>query len=186
MFEYFGHGVYEFGLKDAIGVCLVPYEYYIHPVFLNEAECQEIEQITLRIKRLSAIAKNSSDESLGKELDRLRIKRGSIIEAAENKVVVFEQLFSGLPQQQKKLALVFCTSKNQDQLLDVENVMQRLSIKYRQVTQLESSDATKLEQIIGNFQNGIIDVLLAKKSWMRELIFPRYKMHSFREYLYRA
>ena len=163
LFEYFGHGVYEFGLKDAIGVCLVPYEYYIHPVFLNEAECQEIEQITLRIKRLSAIAKNSSDESLGKELDRLRIKRGSIIEAAENKVAVFEQLFSGLPQQQKKLALVFCTSKNQDQLLDVENVMQRLSIKYRQVTQLESSDATKLEQIIGNFQNGTIDVLLAKK-----------------------
>ena len=56
---------------------------------MNEAECQEIEQITLRIKRLSAIAKNSSDESLGKELDRLRIKRGSIIEAAENKVAVF-------------------------------------------------------------------------------------------------
>ena len=163
LFEYFGNGVYEFGLKDAIGVCLVPYEYYIHPVFLNGDECQEIEQITLRIKRLSAIAKNSSDESLGKELDRLRIKRGSIIEAAENKVAVFEQLFTGVPQQQKKLALVFCTSKNQDQLLDVENVMQRLSIKYRQVTQLESSDATKLEQIIGNFQNGTIDVLLAKK-----------------------
>ena len=163
LFDYFGDGIYEFGLKDAIGVCLVPYSYYIHPVFLTEDECQEIEELTLRIKRLAAISHNSANESLRKELDMLRIRRGSVIESAENKAVVFEKVFSKLPLDQKKLAIIFCTSKNQEQLTEVERVMQSLAIKYRQVTQIESSDSSKLKQIIENFQLGFIDVLLAKK-----------------------
>ena len=163
LFDFFGDSIYEFGLKDAIGVCLVPYSYYIHPVFLTEDECQEIEKLTLRIKRLSAILNTSANDNLRQELNRLCIKRGSVIESAENKAVVFEQIFSKLPFDQKNLAIVFCTSKNQGQLFDVEKVMQSLGIKYRQVTQVESSDASKLEKIIENFQLGIIDVLLAKK-----------------------
>lgn len=163
LFDFFGECIYEFGLKDAIGVCLVPYSYYIHPVLLSELECQKIEELTLRINRLAAISNSSGNDSMQKELDMLRIKRGSVIESAENKAVVFKQIFSELPADQKKLAIVFCTSKNQEQLSKVEDIMQSLDIKYRQVTQLESSNASQLEKIIKNFQLGIIDVLLAKK-----------------------
>ena len=51
IFSFFGPIVFKFTLKEAIGRCLVEYEYYVHKVELTEDEMEEWYAITEKIKQ---------------------------------------------------------------------------------------------------------------------------------------
>ena len=71
LFEYFGPPVYEFSLREAIGVCLVPYNYYMHQVEMNGEEFDEWQSLTDRLRRQGfkgdAEASESGSMSMGLE-----------------------------------------------------------------------------------------------------------------------
>ena len=63
--DYFGPQVFEFGLNRAIGVCLVPFDYYVHLVELEADELAEWRRLTEKIKkqlRVSRMAGTADDE----------------------------------------------------------------------------------------------------------------------------
>jgi hypothetical protein len=51
IFSFFGQVVFQFTLKDAIGKCLVPYDYYVHRVTLTPEEMDDWRDITQKIKQ---------------------------------------------------------------------------------------------------------------------------------------
>ena len=60
LFGFFGPVVYRFGLEEAIGNCLVEYDYYIHPVELTPDEMGRWIDLTARIKANSWRGKTGS------------------------------------------------------------------------------------------------------------------------------
>ena len=53
LFDYFGGEVFSFKISDAIGVCLVPYRYYVHVVELTHEETEKYADLTRKIRKLS-------------------------------------------------------------------------------------------------------------------------------------
>ena len=64
--DYFGEIVFSFPLKEAIGVCLVPYDYYVHTVYLTEDETDQWLALTEKIKRMTSWGTMTSGQNLSK------------------------------------------------------------------------------------------------------------------------
>ena len=71
MFDFFGPVAFRFTLEEAIGRCLVEYDYYVHPVYLTETEMGEWFDLTGKIKQNAWRSKGGKpDEYLAKLLRR--------------------------------------------------------------------------------------------------------------------
>lgn len=89
LFEFFGDKVFEFPLSEAIGVCLVPYNYYLHRVSLAQDEFEEWQRLTALLVRagFSGGDQDPADSgALPSRVAALLRKRRKVIESAENKV----------------------------------------------------------------------------------------------------
>lgn len=161
--RYFGGTVYNFGIADAIGVCLVPYSYYIYPVYLTGEEAEEVIRLTKRIRNLSGTDTGNESRDESQELKMLLIRRAKVIESAELKLSVFQGVYQSLNEASKKYSIVFCSSKDKNQLPAVQQVLEEAGAKYRRVTQEESGDSSKMARIISDFKSQNINILLAKK-----------------------
>ena len=51
LFKYFGPVAFSFTLEEAIGRCLVPYDYYVHAVYLTKDEMDEWYELTGKIQQ---------------------------------------------------------------------------------------------------------------------------------------
>jgi len=162
LLDYFGPVVYEFTLEDAIGVCLVPFEYHIHRIKLTEDEEEEWLEITAKIKKLS-YASSLKDGNREKDIwTQLCIKRRRILESAENKVIA---LASILPKKRDAVrrSLIFCTDKYPEQLSAVNKLLTKRSINFHQVTGKETSNKKALSSIIKAFDRDELQVLTSKR-----------------------
>ena len=56
--DFFGETVFEFSLADAIGVCLVPYNYFLHPVPLAADEMVQWEELTEKLVRAGFVGQD--------------------------------------------------------------------------------------------------------------------------------
>ena len=161
LLDYFGDVVFEFGLDDAIGVCLVPFDYFVHQVFLNEEEEDEWAELTYKIKKLSYAAElpNGSNE---KELwQTLCIKRRRVVESASGKVFL---LASNLNDKDKiKRTLIFCTDKDPKQLKQVNELLNDRQVNFHQITAEETSNKRKLAELINGFDSDELKVLTSKR-----------------------
>ncbi|MCA3903318.1 DEAD/DEAH box helicase family protein [Vibrio vulnificus] len=83
--EFFGGIVYEFPVEEAIGKCLVPFDYYVHKVYLNESEVDSWIEISAKIRRLYGFGDSESVETA----DLLAIRRRAIAENAAEKISKF-------------------------------------------------------------------------------------------------
>jgi superfamily II DNA or RNA helicase len=164
LFDYFGGEVFSFGIRDAIGVCLVPYKYYAHIVELTEEETERYADLTRKIRRLSRGLNSEAKNDIGDQrLESLIRQRGEIIENAENKIRALDQVLSSESTENLRKSIVFCSSKRKDQIDRVHEVLRERRLVYRQVTQDESGNAKLLDKIISDFKSGSIDVITAKK-----------------------
>lgn len=160
LFSFFGQPCFEFTLQDAIGVCLVPYDYYVHRVTLTDDEMDEFADLSDQIRRLSwKIGAGLSDP----QLDNLVRKRRLVVEVAANKLRELERLLDEERPNRLEYELVYATDKSPAQLDEVNDILRSRGILFHQLTAEETKDRKRTSAILADFQSGGLQVLTAKR-----------------------
>ncbi len=162
LLNYFGSVVFEFNLEDAIRVCLVPFDYHVHVVMLDEQEELEWGELTYEIRRLSYAAELADGANEKERWKILCLKRRRIVESAAGKVKV---LASILPANKSdiKRTLIFCTDKQPEQLNAVNDLLNNRHINFHQITAEETTNKNRLQKIIQAFDSDELQVLTSKR-----------------------
>ncbi|WP_272967106.1 DEAD/DEAH box helicase family protein [Alteromonas australica] len=162
LLEYFGGVVFEYGLDEAIGNCLVTYKYFPKTVYLTPEEQDDFADLTFEIKKLSFAFNSPSDSKEAERLKILCMKRRKIIETASNKVEAFKSLVNEKPGSLVR-ALVFCSDKKPEQLQYINEILTSKKQKFHQVTQAETSNKKLLKSIVSDFNDGNLNVLTSMR-----------------------
>ena len=158
--DYFGDVVFRFPLEQAIGVCLVPYDYYVHTVYLTADETDRWLELTEKIKRVTSW---HDDEDRSEYIEKLLRDRRLILEAAHNKMDMLERLLESAGLRSLQNTLIYATDKNPDQLNAVNALLRRRGVLFHQLTAQETRDQRTMRRIIKSFQSGAMRVLTAKR-----------------------
>ena len=161
--RYFGETVFEFGLADAIGVCLVPYSYHIHPVDLSHEELDRYRQLSAKIRRF--ILASGPDRSIDEEeqLQVLRNRRRLILETATAKLAILKELLSPQSSCGVHHTLVYASDKDPSQLLAVNSIVTSLGLRFHQITANETGNAKLMGSVLDAFRAGSLHVVTAKR-----------------------
>lgn len=161
LFSFFGPIVFQFMLEEAIGRCLVEYEYYVHPVELTEDEMEEWYDLTEKIGKNAWRQENGDDDEY---LLKLLRDRRAILENAENKIVVLENVLTQREDFDRlRHTLIYTSDKAPQQLKDVNALLNKNGVLFHQLTHKETPDRKKTAQIIQSFQDGTLQALTAKR-----------------------
>lgn len=162
LLRYFGDVVFEFGLDDAIGVCLVPYDYHVHPVNLSHDEAERYAELSEKIRR--HVARNGGDlRSDDAQLTILLNQRRLILETASEKLATLERLLDDAGPGSIRRTLFYATDKDPQQLVDVNEVLRRRRIRAHQVTEAETSRGRLMSATMNAFASGVLHALTAKR-----------------------
>lgn len=162
VFDFFGPVVYRFGLEDAIGTCLVPYDYYIHPVRLSHDEMDDWRDLTLKIKQ-QAWKIHSDDPNVADDMQRLLNRRRKILESAGGKLAVLRGLLQDEQTVSTRHTLVYTTDKGPEQLENVNALLGDIGLRAHQLTSAETQDGRLVARVVEAFRSGAIQVLTAKR-----------------------
>jgi len=160
VFDFFGEVVYKFSLRDAIGRCLVEYDYYLHPVALTEMEMDLWKEITARIRQN---AWRQTDNQPDEYLAKLFRDRRLLLETAEDKIETLSRLLDQENLNTLRHTLIYASDKEPRQLDAVNSLLNRKGVLFHQLTAEETADRRQTRQIIEAFQGGDIQVLTAKR-----------------------
>ena len=161
LFAFFGHIVFQFTLEDAIGRCLVGYEYYVHPVELTDSEMDKWYTLTEKIKKVVRMQEEDADEEY---LMKLLRDRRALLENAENKIATLEEVLTQREDLKKlQYTLIYASDKAPQQLKDVNTLLNKHGVLFHQLTHKETPDRKKTAQIIQSFQEGTLQALTAKR-----------------------
>lgn len=160
--RYFGGCVFEFGLGEAIGKCLVPYDYFPRLIFLTAEEEEKVSELTAKIKRLAYVFNEKVDTPARNNLDVLLRQRRVLIEIAAKKYDAFNKDISALGDKLAR-AMVFCTDKAPEQLNEVNSYLYNHGFRFHQVTGEETSRKTELNRILRAFTDNDLQVLTSKR-----------------------
>jgi superfamily II DNA or RNA helicase len=162
IFDYFGPVVFRFTLEDAIGVCLVPYEYFAHPVVLDEHEAREYAELTQKLRRAGWVGKASGTE-VDDHIQRLLVRRRRVLEQATGKLGVLEELISTAGPRRIHRSLVYASAKGRGQLQSINHMLSRLGVHFHQLTAMETARPQLASEILDAFANGKLQALTAMK-----------------------
>ena len=158
--EYFGDVVFRFTLEEAIGLCLVPYDYFVHPTHLREEEVDRWEELTVKLRRMGwgFPSREGSDDP---KLSALLSQRRAILEGAGAKIGALAKALGrdSAPHH----TLIYATDKAPGQLKDVNGLLRRLRVPFHQVTAAESADGALTSRLLEGFRVGDLRVLTAKR-----------------------
>lgn len=159
LFGFFGPVVFRFTLDEAIGRCLVEYDYFVHPVYLSGAEMDEWYDLTGRIKRNAWRGKEGEPDDYMKKLFR---DRRTLLETASGKITTLRNL---LEKDVGDLhhTLIYTSDKEPEQLNAVNKLLRDRNILFHQLTADETVNRERTKQIIKSFQDGEIQILTAKR-----------------------
>jgi superfamily II DNA or RNA helicase/HKD family nuclease len=160
LFGFFGPVVFRFTLEEAIGRCLVEYDYYVHPVYLTESEMDEWFELTGKLKQNAWRGDGGKpDEYL---LKLLRDRR-ALLETASNKVSMLKSLLDEEDTGSLQHTLVYTSDKGPQQLDNVNRLLRDKNVLFHQLTAEETASRDQTKRIIRSFQDGEIQVLTAKR-----------------------
>lgn len=160
LFRFFGPVVFRFTLEEAIGHCLVEYDYYTHEVYLTQDEMDEWFDITGKIRQNAWRRENEEpDEYLAK----LMRDRRAILETASGKLTTLRSLLMEEDASSLQHTLIYSSDKGRDQLESVNQLLRDRNILFHQLTAEETANRNQAKQIIKSFQEGEIQVLTAKR-----------------------
>ena len=152
---YFGDTVYEFSLNKAIkNGYLCPYYYHPHLVELTDDEFKEYERLTESISKLyHQVEYDEASEAL----ERLLIKRATLLNRAENKLTKLAELLID------KVAslhhtLFYCAHGRIDPVLEL---LTNLRLRIAKFTAEES--AAKRQELLKMFASGHLQALVAMR-----------------------
>lgn len=160
LLAFFGPVVFRFTLEDAIGKCLVEYDYFVHPVELSAREMDDWFDLTKRIKQNAWRMKEGKPDDF---LTKLLRDRRALLETAEGKLRVLERLLDELDRRAIRHTLIYTSDKGPEQLDEVNRILKGRGILFHQLTADETSDRELTQSIIKAFQEGEIQVLTAKR-----------------------
>lgn len=160
LFDFFGPPCFEFSLEDAIGVCLVPYDYHVHRVELDAEEMEEFRDLSEKIRKLGWKIEAKVDDPM---LDDLLRRRRLIVERARGKIDALARLIDRVPKAEIRYDLVYATDKGPGQLDEVNGLLRERGLLFHQLTAEETSDRGAVARILDAFQRGEIQVLTAKR-----------------------
>ena len=159
IFDFFGPTVYEFGLGQAIGFCLVPYNYLVHACTLDGDELEEFVRLSGRIG--AAVGAGAAIDDTG--LSRLLIKRRRIIETGASKIALLRSVLQRREPRNIEHALIYASAKDPEQFEAIGSLLTEMGIKWAPVTQETTKSPRGLDRILGAFSTGACQVVLAKK-----------------------
>lgn len=160
LFDFFGPPCFEFSLEDAIGVCLVPYDYHVHRVSLDDEEMEEFRDLSEKIRKLGWKIEANIDDV---HLDDLLRRRRLIVERARGKIDALAALIDQVPKPDIRYDLIYATDKGPDQLDDANALLRERGLLFHQLTAEETGDRAAVARILDAFQRGEIQVLTAKR-----------------------
>ena len=163
LLSFFGEVVFEFGLADAIGVCLVPYDYHIHPIALSHVELDQYRQLSGQISRLARATEANPSVEQEERLQRLLNRRRLVLETATGKLGRLRELLGEGSSHRVRHTLVYATDKDPSQLDAVNHIVQSLGLRYHQVTANETGNVMLVERVLEAFRRGSLHVLTAKR-----------------------
>ncbi|MHB8288692.1 MAG: DEAD/DEAH box helicase family protein [Acidimicrobiales bacterium] len=161
LLDYFGDVVFEFGLDEAIGVCLVPYDYFLHPVHFSHDEAEHYGALSERIRKHIAIRGGIRSDDI--ELTILLNQRRLILEVATGKLVELERLLDEAPSGSVRRALFYATDKDPRQLDEVNEILRDRRIRAHQITEAETSRGRLMGATMNAFATGVLHALTAKR-----------------------
>ena len=160
LLQFFGSVVFQYTLEEAIGNCLVEYDYYVHPVYLTEPEMDEWFELTGKIKK--NVWRAEEDESDDYLLKLFRARR-ALLETASNKLPTLEALLDKEDASEIQHTLIYTSDKGPEQLNHVNRLLRNRNILFHQLTAEETANRDRTAGIIRSFQNGDLQVLTAKR-----------------------
>ena len=163
LFDFFGDKMFEFSLAEAIGVCLVPYNYYPHRVSLTDDEFEEWQRLTALLLRagFGGGDHDPADSSkLPSHVTALLNKRRKVIESAENKVLTLRSLLGTKPRDEIRHTLVYATDKGRDQLRATNDMLQNdLQLTIHQLIAEETQNKRRASNLLDRFAAGDYHVI---------------------------
>jgi len=160
IFEFFGPVVYRFTLKEAIGKCLVEYDYYIHPCYLSPTEMDLWYDLTEKIKKCAWRAEDGKPDDY---LAKLFRDRRALLETIDSKVTLLASLLDGLDLKDLRYTLIYGSDKGPEQLEQINGLLRDRGVLFHQLTAEETANRDKTKNIIQSFQQGEIQILTAKR-----------------------
>ncbi|MCB9957178.1 MAG: DEAD/DEAH box helicase family protein [Rhodospirillaceae bacterium] len=160
LFAYFGPVAFRFTLREAIGRCLVEYDYFVHPVELTAGEMDEWYDLTAKIK---ANAWRKEQGKPDEYLTKLYRDRRALLETAENKLAALEAALAREDLRTLRHTLIYASDKAPEQLDAVNALLNRQGILFHQLTFEETGNREETARIIRTFQEGTLRVLTAKR-----------------------
>lgn len=162
--DFFGETVFEFGLAEAIGLCLVPYNYFLHPVPLAADEMAQWDELTDKLVRAGFAGHDEGlDGSLSSEVVALLVRRRAVLEAAAAKVGVLREILEQEDTDGIRHTLVYCSDKRPEQLIAVNRELLDLGLFVRQLTAAETADRRRTADILQDFGRGDYQVITCKR-----------------------
>jgi superfamily II DNA or RNA helicase len=162
LFDFFGDPVFEFTLKEAINVCLVPYNYYMYQVPLTDEEYEDWLALTEILRKIGVLSDLDTSDSpkMEKNAEMLLFKRRRIIESAQAKIPMLRQILGQRDKDEIKHALVYATDKNREQLIEVNRMLQHdLGLVIHEVTARQTSQGKIAPDILRRFAEGEYNAL---------------------------
>ena len=160
LFAYFGKPCFEFGLDQAIGRCLTPYDYFVHFVSLEAGEMEEWRELSEQIARHSwRIEAGANDDYL----NNLFLRRRRVLETANAKIGSLDQLLDNEDLNRLQYTLIYATDKDPNQLNRVNAILTQKNLSFHQLTASETSDSKLSARVLERFQSGKLQVLTAKR-----------------------
>ena len=153
--KYFGDIVYEFSLDKAIKMgYLCPYYYHPHLVELTDEEFEEYEHLTERISKLYHQVESGE---ISEALERLLIKRGMLLNRAENKLTKLAELLTDKTDSLHH-TLFYCAPGRVAPVLELLTI---LGLRVAKFTAEES--AAERQELLKMFASGHLQALVAMK-----------------------
>jgi superfamily II DNA or RNA helicase len=157
---FFGDVVYEYPLQKAVGNCLVEYDYHVHLVALSEEEMDRYRALS---ERIAQNAWRADDGETDDYLAKLLRDRRALLETAGGKIEALRLAVSAIDARDIRHTLIYTSDKGPEQLIEVNAMLGKLGVLYRQLTAKETAHRQKSRQIIRAFQDGDIQVITAKR-----------------------
>lgn len=160
LFSFFGSVVFRFTLGEAIGRCLVEYDYYVHPVDLTAEEMDEWYDLTAKIK---ANAWRQEGGKLDDYVTKLLRDRRALLETAQNKLAALDSALQRENLRALRHTLIYTSDKAPKQLEAVNALLKAHGLLFHQLTYEETANRDETARIIRSFQDGTLRLLTAKR-----------------------
>ena len=158
--NFLGPVAFRFTLEEAIGKCLVGYDYHVHLCHLSKNEMDQWYDLTERIKKSAWRTENGKPDDY---LAKLFRDRRELLETVQSKVEILSSLLDKLDINSLKYTLIYASDKGPEQLEQINHLLRDRGVLFHQLTAEETANHDETKQIIQSFQEGLIQVLTAKR-----------------------